>query len=324
MAEERLFAGFDGGGTKTACALCSESGELLGLGAGGPSNYLYCGRELAAASVREALDSAFAAAGMERRALAAAYVASASIRMFNGAAHEPFFRSCIEAEEVICESDVYPIWYGAVRERPAVVSIVGTGAITYVCRRDRFTRVGGWGPLLGDEGSGYDIGLRALRLAARVSDGREPADESFLGAVLGRFGAGDTRGLVMELRSGDTRSRVAGTARLVVELAERGCAAAKGLLYDAAGEIALAAAAACERDGAEEPLPIILSGGLVGQDGALFELIGRRLPEFTKKISAVRAASPAPVISAAALALRGRGLNEAAERLLSRAGGEGS
>ena len=92
MAEERLFAGFDGGGTKTACALCSESGELLGLGAGGPSNYLYCGRELAAASVREALGSAFAAAGMERRNLAAAYVASASIRMFNGAAHEPFFR----------------------------------------------------------------------------------------------------------------------------------------------------------------------------------------------------------------------------------------
>ena len=50
----KLFAGYDGGGTKTACVLTDETGRILGSGLGGPSNYLYCGREVAAESVRTA------------------------------------------------------------------------------------------------------------------------------------------------------------------------------------------------------------------------------------------------------------------------------
>jgi len=47
----KLYAGFDGGGSKTACCLADETGRLLGIGTGGPSNYLFCGRETAAQSV---------------------------------------------------------------------------------------------------------------------------------------------------------------------------------------------------------------------------------------------------------------------------------
>ena len=58
----KLFAGYDGGGTKTACVLTDETGKILGSGLGGPSNYLYCGKETAAESVRTATEQAFAAA----------------------------------------------------------------------------------------------------------------------------------------------------------------------------------------------------------------------------------------------------------------------
>ena len=44
----KLYAGFDGGGSKTACYLTDEQGNLLGVGFGGSSNYLFCGREAAA------------------------------------------------------------------------------------------------------------------------------------------------------------------------------------------------------------------------------------------------------------------------------------
>ena len=321
MPEPKLFAGFDGGGTKTACALCSESGELLGTGLGGPSNYLYCGRELAAASVRDALEAAFDSAGMARRTLDTAYMASASIRMHNGAAHVPFFRACIDADNVLCESDVYPIWFGVVRERPAAVSIAGTGSITYVCRPGAFTCAGGWGPLLGDEGSGYDIGLGALRLTARMSDGREEPDSVLTEAVLRHFGAADARELIRAVGGGDTRSLIAGAAGVVTQLAERGCASALRLLENAAGEIARTVAAACARDGGTEPLPLILSGGLVENGRPMFALVAKAIPEYTGRISEVRPVSPAPSISAAALALHSRGLDAAAERLLERNGG---
>ena len=42
----------------------------------------------------------------------------------------------------------------------------------------RTARAGGWGPLLGDEGSGYAIALAGLRAAARRCDGRAPATPS--------------------------------------------------------------------------------------------------------------------------------------------------
>ena len=60
-----LFIGYDGGGTKTACVIADDKGRLLGTGIGGPSNYLYCGKEMAAASVQNATERAFHKAGME-------------------------------------------------------------------------------------------------------------------------------------------------------------------------------------------------------------------------------------------------------------------
>ena len=80
-------AGIDGGGTKTACVLTDEEGRLLGTGIGGPSNYLYCGKELAAESVRTATEQAFKEAGLEPQKLDAAYMASAAILLQHGDAH---------------------------------------------------------------------------------------------------------------------------------------------------------------------------------------------------------------------------------------------
>ncbi len=50
----KLYAGFDGGGSKTACFLCDEEGNLLGSGLGGSSNYLFCGKTAAAEAVKAA------------------------------------------------------------------------------------------------------------------------------------------------------------------------------------------------------------------------------------------------------------------------------
>ena len=96
----KLFAGYDGGGTKTACVLTDETGRILGSGVGGPSNYLYCGREVAAESVRTSTAQAFANAGLPMERLDTAYMASAAILIQHGDAHVPFFSTCIDADHV--------------------------------------------------------------------------------------------------------------------------------------------------------------------------------------------------------------------------------
>ena len=199
----KLFAGYDGGGTKTACVLTDETGRILGFGLGGPSNYLYCGREMAAESVRTATAEAFADADLPMARLDTAYMASAAILIQHGDAHVPFFSTCIDAEHVICESDIYNIWFGAVRDTPAVITIAGTGAITYICSKEGHLRVGGWGPLLGDEGSGYDLGLRALKLACRMYDGREPMEPGFMDAMFRHYAVSTPGELLRLLNQGD-------------------------------------------------------------------------------------------------------------------------
>ena len=317
----RLFAGYDGGGTKTACVLTDETGRILGSGVGGPSNYLYCGREVAAESVRTATAQAFAKAGLPQQRLDTAYMASAAILIQHGDAHVPFFSTCIDADHVICESDIYNIWFGAVRERPAVITIAGTGSITYICSLEGHLRVGGWGPLLGDEGSGYDLGLRALKLACRMYDGREPEDRSFMDAIFGHYELSTPGELLRKLNKGDTRSAVADAAKVVFALYDQGSPTAASLLDSCAEEIALSVRTAIARDGGNREYPLILSGGLVREDGPLYPMLREKLMVPSSGISEMTTLQVHPAVASAALALHHAGLDEAVETLLENAKG---
>ena len=317
----KLFAGYDGGGTKTACVLTDETGRILGAGLGGPSNYLYCGREVAAESVRTATAQAFANAGLPMQRLDTAYMASAAILIQHGDAHVPFFSTCIDADHVICESDIYNIWFGSVRERPAIITIAGTGSITYICSTEGHLRVGGWGPLLGDEGSGYDLGLRALKLACRMYDGREAEEPAFMDALFRHYEVSTPGELLRKLNKGDNRSAVADAAKVVFTLYKQGSAAAAVLLESCAEEIAHSIRTAIRRDGGTGEYPLILSGGLVRKESPLYEMLRSRLLKAGSGISEITALEVHPAVASAALALHHAGQKDAVEELLEKAKG---
>lgn len=314
-----IYAGYDGGGTKTACVLTDRNGKYLGFGAGGPSNYLFCGKETAAESVRRATEAAFRNAGLPVQHLKAAYMAGAAIKMQNGAAHVPFFRTCIDAELVVCESDIYPIWYGSVGTQDAVVSIAGTGALTYVCSETGLIRVGGWGPLLGDEGSGYDLGLQALRLSCRMYDGRAASDQAFQRAVFAHYQVETPGELLKKLNSGDTRSAVASVAKIVFQLYKDGNQTAEMLLEHCADEIALAVDTAVSKAETGKQYPLILSGGVVHKESPLYEMLRKRLVRPEGGICEVVSLQIHPAAAAAALALHHSGLEESAKCLMKQA-----
>ena len=317
----KLFAGYDGGGTKTACVLTDENGRILGSGLGGPSNYLYCGREVAADSVRTATAQAFANAGLPMQQLDTAYMASAAILIQHGDSHVPFFSTCIDADHVICESDIYNIWFGAVRDTPAVITIAGTGAITYICSKEGYLRVSGWGPLLGDEGSGYDLGLRALKLACRMYDGRETPEQPFMDELFHHYETSTPGELLRKLNRGDTRSLVADAAKVVFSLYDRGSAAAAALLESCADEIALAVRTAIVRDGGDREYPLILSGGLVREESPLYAMLQQRLLQPGSGICKMTTLQVHPAVASAALALHHAGYPDAVEALLNSAKG---
>ena len=300
----KLFAGFDGGGTKTTCCLADETGRLLGLGRGGPLNYLFCGRETAASSLTDALSSAFAAAELTPRALAGVFVSSAAILLGHGESHRLFFAEHLSAEQLDCDSDILPVWFGGAGEDPAIVVIAGTGSIAYGCSKAGFTRVGGWGPLLGDEGSGYDLGRRALQTAARMADGRIAENTAFLAEIQQHYGVKTPHELIWAVNGADSREKVASCAKTVFSLADSGNATAQELISQSVRELTLLIDTARRKAGGEG-WPVVLSGGLAK---ALLPRLGH--------LGDVRPLPAAPAVCAAAIALHRAGLPQAAQRLL--------
>jgi N-acetylglucosamine kinase-like BadF-type ATPase len=145
-----------------------------------------------------------------------------------------------------------------------VALICGTGSIAWGRAPDgRSARAGGWGYLLGDEGSGYDIALRALRLATQTADGRAAAP-ALLQAALDHWGLQAPEQLIGQIyRPETTRAEIAALAQRIVALAESGEPASVSLLDDAAVELSRLAITVARKLDLIAP-PVALAGGLLG------------------------------------------------------------
>lgn len=322
MEERRLFAGFDGGGSKTLCALCDGEGTLLGTGVGGPSNFRYCGEETARQSMRDAQANAFADAKIAPQRLFFAYVSSATIPTYGGEKYLPFFSGCVDSLQLYCEGDLYPVWYGACGDAPGIVLIAGTGSVAYLFRGQSVLRAGGWGPQIGDEGSGYAIGQAAMRRVMRMYDGREPMDKAFYDCILKHYHIDLATKLIAAAR--EDRAVVASCARAVCALAENGNAVAGELIADAAGELCALIEAVLSRDTHSDALPLVLSGGLMSENAILKKNLCALLPARCPRLKSVETAKASPALVCAALALKMAGLTEASACLLRSAKGEKS
>jgi glucosamine kinase len=134
------------------------------------------------------------------------------------------------------DTDVRAAFYDAFADSPGVLLIAGTGSIAWGRAEDgREARVGGWGRYIGDEGSGYAIGIEALRRVTRDADGRAMATDLRSG-VLDRLGLDRVDDLVSWIH-GAERAEVASLTPLVVETARRGDGVAEEILERAVEEL---------------------------------------------------------------------------------------
>lgn len=168
----------------------------------------------------------------------------------------------------------------------------GTGSIAlHIDRAGKISRTGGWGYLLGDEGAGYWIGREAIRktLLSLESNFPIPTD-SFESRVLRFIGCRDWKDIKSFVYTND-RAKVAGIARLVIELAEDGVELAIQILQEAAGALAKLVWR-LEATLGNEKLPLVFAGGLSTEENVLSRELMRQLAR-PVLISNVRAANKA-------------------------------
>jgi N-acetylglucosamine kinase-like BadF-type ATPase len=161
----RCVLGFDGGGTKTDCVLMDESGAILGRSRSGASNPTSFGVETSLAALSEAATGTLRAAGKSEEEVAyiLAGVSGAGETKMRWALQSGLKGRFANAQ-VTVTSDLL-LSLGATGEIPSVVVIAGTGsAVLGRTAPLELARAGGFGPVIGDPGSAYDIGRRAVAM----------------------------------------------------------------------------------------------------------------------------------------------------------------
>lgn len=167
-------------------------------------------------------------------------------------------------------------WAAATGGEPGVMVISGGGAVAYGRNASGDSlRVGGWGHVLGDEGSGYWIGLEAIKSALKSQAGMIPKTR-LEARVMGVFGTKDDRRVLAEVYSGSfSEADVADLVPMVVSLADEGDEAASEILDEAAHNISRLCSAALDQLGM---MPVYPSGGVFKAHG-MVERLGKCLSE---------------------------------------------
>ncbi len=259
-----FYLGVDGGGTKTRAVVVDARGVEVGSALSGGANAHVVGVESAVAQVIAAAEQAAQRAGA-RMPFATAWLGLAGLDTpADGAALAPGLAALASVVHLVNDAELL---LSALPAQVGVALIAGTGSIAVGrSAAGAATRVGGWGHLLGEEGSGYAIGSAALNAAVRAADGRgEPT--SLLQRILTMWGLSAAHELIEFVyadANGGGASLVAQVAPVVFEAARAGDRVAQRIVRRGALELARAASVAGDQLGfGAAPLPVALGGSLL-------------------------------------------------------------
>jgi N-acetylglucosamine kinase-like BadF-type ATPase len=294
--------GIDAGGTKTVCYLADGNGSILGEARTGGANLQTEGELNVEKTLHSVMDQAL---GEREREIDSICLGMAGVdREADGAVVRGIMRRIGARSRVVVVNDALVALVAGVGEAPGVVVICGTGSIAYGRNaRNQAARAGGWGHILGDEGSGYWIGRLALRAVARAADGRGPAT-GLTPRVLNHFAVARPTDLVAEIYERQVRHHaLAQLARVVQQARDEGDEVATQILEQAAHELMRSTRSVVERLQMQgEAIQFVLAGGVFTGVPFLAQELSRRLPGIAPRAQ-VRRLEVEPAIGAVRIAL---------------------
>ncbi len=308
VAQDFYVFGMDGGGTKMTGCLLASGGELIALGHAPPANYAKLRGEIAQ-PIAQFLKTLQQQAQLPQTPVALAGICSTGV----GRSHdrellaEALQRAHL-AQAILVESDFMSALTGAFAGGPGIIVIAGTGSVAYARTPDGgVLRAGGWGYLIGDEGSGFYLARQALNAALQEWDGRGEKT-SLRQAFEKHFGVSSIELMISQIYAPDfDRGHMAALAPLVFEQADHGDRVAQRVIAETGFELGRLARAAVQKFREKEIIDLALLGNLFRRRGALMPSFWHALREEKERLRLVEPQFEA-AIGAALLALQGRGL----------------
>ncbi len=257
-----VVLGIDGGGTRTRASIVSGE-QVLAHAEGGSIKRLRVGAEAAESNLRELLKDVYTLAGVSGVRAASVGVASATMPGVTEWIQAVFNDFGVERSEVV--GDEVIALDAAFRGGPGILQIAGTGSNTIGRAADGSREcAGGWSSRLGDEGSGYWIGVNSLRRALRAYDREQPTQ---ILKKVGEIWNTPTMDDLINVGDGTPGPDFAALAPAINELAQAGDAVAAEVLRQAAADLVefvlLVRAKLCRKHGIAGEVPVAWTGGVI-------------------------------------------------------------
>ncbi len=253
--------GIDAGGTKTAGILATKTGHQITQAQSGPANYHVVGETQTLEVLDTLIGQLCEKADVSRTSpicfcLGMAGLGRTTDQQIIGTICDKLGIT----KNRILTHDAHIALIGGTEKQKGVIVISGTGAIVYGTNPEGTeARASGWGYLLGDEGSGYDIAIKALRAVARAADGRDTPTE-LTSRILNRLTLNEPSDLIPWAHTAN-RDTIAHLAETVFDTAQTMDSVAKRIINEAADELVCAARSVIQQLKFDAPFEIILSGG---------------------------------------------------------------
>ena len=235
-----MFLGVDGGGTKTAYALIDAAGRVLAQHVGPSVSHLVAGFAHSEQVLNDGIRTVLAKAQLAPGDLTYSFLGlpaygedSASIERLNALP-----ATLLQSGRYCCNSDMVCSWAGSLACADGISVIAGTGSMAYGEYQGRTARSGGWGEIIGDEGSAYWIAREGMNLFSKMSDGRASRGPLY-DLVRQRLGISADLDLCARVYGVEvnTRSAFAQFAPLVHDAAREGDQQAIAIFHRAAQEL---------------------------------------------------------------------------------------
>lgn len=303
------IVGIDGGGTRTRAAAVDPQARLLGAASAGCGNFQALGLQ----GLEELLGNLWPALKVQLplEALCLGLAGAGRPAEQQAIAERVLARGW--AAQVRVVSDAQAALVGAHGSQPGLVVLAGTGSMVLGRNAQGVqARAGGWGPWLGDEGSGYYLGMEGIRAALRARDGWGPAtilDQRLRQALE----VEDWDQIVRRVYSGELgRDKVAALGVEVVEAAREGDACALAITAAAGEALGRQLGAVARKLGLEKGAAVAGVGGLFAAHQLLAPALLRAAAESGCRLHWREPLLP-PVLGAVLIAWEAAGLPSGAE-----------
>lgn len=281
-----VILAIDGGGSRTRCLAIDSQCRVVSQSETGPSNHLLIARDVVKRSLTEAINQTLESGGLDRADVVCISAGMAGVD-FDGAGADKMETLLREMgfENLVLNGDMVIAHAGALGLQPGVIALAGTGsAILGIGADGQRVKVGGWGPVYGDEGSAYRIGQMALRAAARAYDGRGPAT-ALTARLLQALGLVEFRETLWRVYVDGMEPReIAALSRVAHEVANGGDEVARAIFYLGGAELAESVEAAIRQLGlSQREVPVSYQGSVLESCALLRERFEETLRQHEPK-----------------------------------------